>query len=56
MIDWEDLGMTICMTIVILAIVGFFGFGFWTDYRIQKEHLEIERAKIQCQQCLEGKQ
>lgn len=55
MTDWGEVLTVVCTTIVILVIVGMFGFGVWTDYQIQKKHLEIERAKIQCQRCLEGK-
>ena len=54
--DWEEVLTVVCSTIVILVIVGMFGFGVWTDYQIQKEYYEIEKAKYQCQQCLEEKQ
>lgn len=48
MTDWGEVLTVVCTTIVILVIVGMFGFGLWTNYQIQKEHLEIEKAKYQC--------
>ena len=53
MTDWGEVLTVVCTTIVIVVIVGIFGFGVWTNYQIQKEYYEIEKAKYQCQQCLE---
>lgn len=52
MTDWGEVLTVVCTTIVILVIVGMFGFGVWTDYQIQKKHLEIEREKMQCMEIL----